>query len=123
MSNVKPGDLAYVLPSATTPGLAGRFVHVGPDAAGGQLFRTADGRRVRGFEQWDEHAWICTPATEGASLPWMVHDGRKPVVLEMTERPIADRCLKRVDGPEGMDEMLRITGLPNAVSTGQKENV
>lgn len=123
MSNVNPGDLAYVLPRAATPGLAGRFVKVGPDAAGSKIFRAVDGRKVQGASQWAKQAWTCTPATTGSSLPWMVRVGETSLVLDMLERPIADDCLKRVDGPEGMDEMLRITGLPKAVSTGQGEKV
>lgn len=94
--NCKPGDLAYVLPFAKTPGLAGRFVIVGeqfwsdgPFMLDGILF--AGGR----------NAFICV-AANGGVLPTQ-YDG------SVKRRPIADDVLKPIRDPgnDAVDETLQ----------------
>lgn len=116
MSNVRPGDLAYVVrhPFTSTEALIDRLVIVDRLVVADERFTSFNGRVTLSFEPYSGSLWVCRPAA-GVSLPWTVQSARGVTrVEEFAERPIADVILRpiRDPGDDAVDEMVRIAGKP-----------
>jgi len=90
MSNCREGDLAYVLPSARTVDLRGRWVYVRYEFVG----EAHEGCSV---DPGPEKAWICEAAT-GGLLPWPTLGGERQDWVK--SRPIVDCILRPIRDPE-----------------------
>lgn len=108
MSNVKVGDLAYVVnKGVTTPGLAGRIVTVIAPAIMGDTVITDCG--VKLHKKSENKCWR---VASNSSLP--ITNGLGEIFMSK-ERFILDMLLRPIRDSDGEDEMLKITDLPKVL--------
>lgn len=110
MSNVKPGDLAYVISSGVkTPGIAGRIVEVVSEAVPGDEVE-CDGNHILILEvRNSSKVWL---VRSNSKLPSLDEDGS---IFYSKERFLIDDVLRPIRDNDGEDEMLKIIGRPKVL--------
>lgn len=105
--NVRIGSLAIVVRGGQrvfTPEMLDRVVEVVRPAVDGEVFVSLDGQRVRCAVDALPR-WVVTSKTP---LPWMIVSGPyKGRVLLFAQRVVFDACLREINGPHLVDEVLQ----------------